>query len=113
MLDYNAIKGAVILSNETNPGLPFKVIEPVLTFDQTFMTFLMWTFMPFLVIPAAVLDYFTTMWATRRCKQAYGETWKAFSEWASQGRNDPMGGFSTDRYCYNPAECGYIQLGNS
>ena len=61
------MKFAVVQTNETIDDLPYKVIEPELTFVQPMMTFIMWTVMGAITIPSAIHDWIITRAATARC----------------------------------------------
>jgi hypothetical protein len=67
------------------------------------MTFVMFGILGFITIPAALHDLWTTESADAGCKSAYGQDWRAFSKFASTGRNDFLLFFNgEERPCFNP-----------
>ena len=57
-----------IVTNETIPYMPYQVIEPNLDVSTVIVTFLMWSAMYFVTVPAAIIDYFWTGYTTQSCK---------------------------------------------
>lgn len=110
-MDPSLVQFSTMVTNTTIPDLPFPIIEPNIEVTTLIITFLMWSAMYFISIPAAVADYIWTEYNTQSCKRAFGQEWRAFSEWAATGRSDMLSMFNYDRPCYNPTKCGYIPLG--
>ena len=102
---------SVMISNDTIPDMPYPVIEPNIEVTTLIITFLMWSAMFFISIPAAIWDYFWTNYNTQNCQNLFGSEWRAFSHWAATGRNDMLSMFNYERPCYNPTQCGYVPLG--
>ena len=73
----------------------------------------MWSVMSAVTVPAAIYDWWMTTVYDSQCQTTYGPDWKAFSVFASTGRNDIMKMFSSERRpCYNPTQCGLIRVKN-
>ena len=88
------------------------VVEPVLDISQPLMTLLAWTLLFFMSFPANLFDWYITKEAGLACKDMHGEEWEAFSQYAATGRGNPIAAFDWDRLCYNPKQCGIIELTN-
>ena len=100
-----------MITNETITDMPYPVIEPNIEVTTLIITFLMWSAMFFITIPAAFIDYFWTEYNTSSCVNLHGPEWQAFSVWAATGRSDMITMFDFTRPCYNPTKCGFIPLG--
>ena len=72
---------------------PYFIIEPALDITQPLMTFLMWSVLFFIFVPAAIFDYIAVQIQNSECMNAHGPEWRAFSMWAATGRNDITGIF--------------------
>ena len=103
-----------VLDSTSVPPVPYIIIEPVLDLSQPLMTFIMWSVLSAVTIPAAIYDWWMTTVYDSQCQTTYGPDWKAFSVFASTGRNDMMKMFSSERRpCYNPTQCGLIRVKNA
>ena len=111
--DSSWLQFSKVLDSTSDPPYPYIIIEPVLDISQPFMTFLMWSVLAAVTIPAAIYDWWQTTMYNAQCETTYGKDWKAFSVFASTGRNDMMKMFSSERRpCYNPTQCGLIRVQN-
>lgn len=102
-----------IYDEDSDPSVPYMIVEPVMDISQPLMTFIMWSIMFAITVPAALFDWWQTSFYDSQCKVAYGNEWKAFSVFASTGRNDMLSMFDTSpRPCYNPTQCGFVRMRN-
>jgi len=113
MSDPSWVNYSKIYDETSEPPYPYTIVEPVMDFSQPFMTFLMWSILFAVTIPAAIFDWWMTSYYDSHCKSVYGADWKAFSKFASTGRNDMLMMFNTDeKPCYNPTQCGMVRMRN-
>ena len=90
MTDPSWVNYSAVYDETSDPPYPYTIVEPVMDITQPLMTFIMWSILFAVTIPAALFDYWVTEYYDSNCKMLYGEDWRAFSKFASTGRNDML-----------------------
>jgi hypothetical protein len=64
MSDPTWEKFTIIYDDTSEPAVPYMIVEPAMDITQPLMTFIMWSILFAITIPAAIFDWWMTSYYT-------------------------------------------------